>query len=292
MKKTKRNSLIIIVILIACICMIDRIGIFQKDETSTEVVSDYDNLQVHFLDVEQGDSIYIELPNGETMLIDAGENQMGERVSNFIAGRGVHKIDYLVGTHPHSDHIGGLDTVIEQFDIGTLYLPDVSHSTKAFLDVIEVAETKQVRTEKAKAGVSVLQADGLELSFLSPVSSSYKEINDYSAVVSWVYGENAFVFMGDAEYTVENELKDIISCYDVLKVGHHGSNTSSTANFLEKVNPTYAVISCGADNSHGHPHEQVTKRLERFGCTLFRTDLQGTITVTSNGTDLTFETER
>lgn len=257
------------------------------DSANTEGV-----LKVHYIDVGQGDSTFIQLPNGESMLIDAGEEEFGKTVCDYISAQGEDTIDYVIGTHPHSDHIGGMDTVIEQFSVGKLYLPDKSHTTKAFFNMIQAAKDKDIQTVQATAGVVVLEEENLELKFLSPILESYEEINDYSAVVSLVYKENSFLFTGDATYTVEKQLYDTISHYDVLKVGHHGSNTSTTANFLKKVTPDYAIISCGRENDYGHPHKQVVDRLERFYATLYRTDLAGHIVATADGTQITFETER
>lgn len=249
-------------------------------------------LKVHYIDVGQGDSIFIQLPNGESALIDAGEQEFGETVCQYITSQGEDTIDYLIGTHPHSDHIGGITAVIERFSVGRLYLPDKSHTTKTFKDMMQAVKEKNIQTVQAKAGVMMLETGNLMLKFLSPVSTHYEEINDYSAVVSLIYGENSFLFTGDATYTVEKQLSETISHYDVLKVGHHGSNTSSTANFLEKVTPDYAVISCGRGNDYGHPHTQVVNRLERFHSTVYRTDLMGHIVATADGAQITFETER
>ena len=249
-------------------------------------------LKVHYIDVGQGDSIFIQLPNGETALIDAGEQAFGKTVCSYIRAQGEDTIDYLIGTHPHSDHIGGMETVIEGFSVHKLYLPDKSHATKVFTNMIRAAKEKNIPTMQAKAGVVMLKTDDIELKFLSPVSKDYEEINDYSAVLSLIYKENSFLFMGDATYTVEKQLTETISHYDVLKVGHHGSNTSSTANFLKRVTPEYVVISCGRGNDYGHPHKQVVNRLERFYSTIYRTDLQGHIVATADGAQITFETER
>jgi len=291
-KKISFGTILILILLALLMRGVKQNETVQEEAKPSAPISESGDLRVHYIDVEQGDSIFIQLPNGETMLIDAGENDMGETVCDYIGAQGDTKIDYLVGTHPHSDHIGGLDTVIEAFDIGTLYLPDVSHDTKTFMDVVETAKVKGVKAEKAKAGVEVLKTENLAVQFLSPVSAEYEEMNDYSAVVSVTYGNNRFLFMGDAEYTVENQLKGSIGVYDVLKVGHHGSNSSSTANFLEQVQPKYAVISCGTDNKYGHPTQQVLSRLERFGCEIFRTDEQGSVVAVSDGSEIHFETER
>lgn len=290
-KKISIGSLMLLILFAVLIYFVDKSGTFQE---SKEPVFPAESaaLSVHYIDVGQGDSIFIQFPNGESMLIDAGENNMGETVCNYIKKQGETEIDYLVGTHPHSDHIGGLDTILETFSVGTLYLPDVSHNTKTFMDVVEAAQERGVKAEKAKAGVEILNTDNILVRFLSPVSATYEEVNDYSAVVSVSYGENSFLFTGDAEYTVENELRNHITPHDVLKVGHHGSNSSTTANFLEQIQPEYAVISCGADNEYGHPTEQVLSRLERFGCEIYRTDEQGSVVAISDGTQIRFETEK
>ena len=249
-------------------------------------------LKVHYIDVGQGDSTFIQLPNGESVLIDAGEQAFSDTVCSYIRAQGEDTIDYLIGTHPHSDHIGGMEAVIEEFSVGTLYLPNKSHTTKVFHNMVRAAKEKSVPTVQAKAGALMQKTDDLELTFLSPVSETYEEINDYSAVVSLIYKESAFLFMADATYTVEKQLEKTISHYDVLKVGHHGSNTSSTANFLKQVTPEYAIISCGANNDYGHPHTQVLNRLERFNSIIYRTDLAGHIIATADGKQITWETER
>lgn len=290
-KKWSWGSAFVFLLLAVAVLGSDKFGNIHEDAKPT-LPENLQKLYVHYIDVGQGDSIFIQLPNDETMLIDAGENDVGNAVCDYIISRGETRIDYLVGTHPHSDHIGGLDTVIENLDIGTLYLPDVSHNTKTFLDVVQAAKKKGVRAQKAKADVSVVETESLKVRFLSPVLEEYDEMNDYSAVVSVIYGDDAFLFMGDAEYTVENQLRQSVSAYDVLKIGHHGSNTSSTANFLKAIKPQYAVISCGTDNSYGHPAQNVLNRLERFGCEIFRTDYQGTVVASSDGTQISFETER
>lgn len=291
-KKRKKSLFTAVIICILAVVAFAEPYFNPPDEEILPTVAGDSLLKVHFIDVGQGDSTLFEFSDGKTMLIDAGENEMGGTVCDYIKERNIKKIDYLIGTHPHSDHIGGLDDVIENFEVGTLYMPDKLHTSKTFKEVFEAASEKSVEAKISKKGVVVTEGDGLRIEFLSPVSGSYDELNNYSSVVSVKFDEVSFLITGDAEYVVENEIRENLSQHDVLKVGHHGSNTSSTANFLKKVMPKYAVISVGEGNSYGHPHKEVLGRLERFGAEIFRTDISGSIVATSDGKNISFETER
>ena len=211
-------------------------------------------LQIQYLDAGQADATLIRLPNGQTMLIDAGGNATADRLVEYIAKQGVKRIDFLIGTHPHEDHIGGLDKVIEAFDIGEIYLPKVADS--------------QV-----------------------PTTRTYEELNSYSIVVLLTYGERKFLFMGDAESDSEQEILERFGnvTADVLKCGHHGSSTSTSQAFLDRVSPEYAVISCGRDNSYGHPHQETLERLDRKNVTVYRTDQQHTVIASCDGEKLTLD---
>ncbi len=288
--KGKSSVITLILLLIAAV-----IAFLPKGQDGKfDTVAGDAPLSVHYINVGQGDSIFVRLPNGETMLIDAGENDQGAVVCRYLTSLGVEKIDYLVGTHPHSDHIGGLDTVIMSFDVGVVYLPDATSTSKTFEDVLDAIRKKELKTYQAKAGVSIVSNEdkSISVSVLSPVSNSYEGLNNASIVISLRYMDTSFLFTGDAEYTVEKELWDTIAHHDVLKVGHHGSNTSSTAKFLERVSPQYAVIPVGCDNAYGHPHDEVLGRLSRFGCKIYRTDTQGTVVALSDGKTIQFQTER
>lgn len=243
-------------------------------------------MAVHFFDVGQGDSEFIEFPNGKTMLIDAGEIEMGERVVSNIKALGYKEITYVVATHPHSDHIGGLVTVLNSFDVETVYMPNVTTNTSTFEKLIYVLENKNCKVVEAKNGVNVIDEENLFAEFVAPVCEKYEKLNDYSAVLKVKYGNTSFLFTGDAEKTSENEITADISA-DVLKVGHHGSNSSSTKKFVEKVNPKYAVFEVGDHNSYNHPNEDIVKRYEKIGAEIFRTDEKGNITIKSNGKELT-----
>ncbi|MBQ6998838.1 MAG: MBL fold metallo-hydrolase [Clostridia bacterium] len=248
-------------------------------------------LHVYYLDVGQADSIFILLPNGENMLIDAGTKESGEDIVNVLGSLGVTDIDYLIGTHPHADHIGGMQQVVEDFDIGKIYMPKVSTNTKTYKNLLQAIKDKRYTITTAKAGVNILSEDNITATIVAPNSNEYDDLNNYSAVIKLTYGMTSFVFTGDAEKLSEDEIRTNIKC-DVLKVGHHGSSTSTSKNFLKKTSPTYAVISCGADNDYGHPHNEVIQRLYKSGISTYRTDLNGTIEAISNGYTITFNSER
>jgi len=248
-------------------------------------------LRVHFLDVGQADSILIQLPDGQSMLVDAGNNADGPFVASYLKQQGIKKIDHLIGTHPHADHVGGLDQVIDEFAIGKVYLPKATTTTKTFEDVLLALQRKNLKIIPARAGVVIAEQDNLQVHLVAPVGSDYEELNDYSAVVRIQYGDTAFLLTGDAQAESESEMLGAGENLqaDVLKVGHHGSRTSTTAPFLKAVDPKYAVITVGAGNDYGHPHRETLKRLAGAGITLYRTDLDGTLVFDSDGQKITVE---
>lgn len=258
-----------------------------QNDTVYALVGDEGELRVSFVDVGQGDSEFIELPNGETLLIDAGTNETGADVVNYIESLGYSSIDYVVGTHPHEDHIGGLDDVIRTFDVESVYMPKVTADTRTFEDVLDAVDEKGLTINTAKAGVTLVDVDGLSVKMLAPVLDEYDNTNDYSAVIRIVYDDTSFIFMGDAEQYAEDLITGDVSA-DVLKVGHHGSSTSTGGAFLQRVSPSYAVISCGLGNSYGHPHTETIEKLG--GIPVLRTDEMGTIVATSEGSEISFRT--
>lgn len=249
------------------------------------------NLISHYIDVGQGDSEFIELPDGTTMLIDAGTADYGETVVDYIKNLGYSKIDYLVGTHPHADHIGGMQKVVQSFDIGSVYMPKASNNTKTYENLLTEIKNKGLKIKSAKAGVSIISEDNLKVDILAPNSSEYDELNNYSAVVKITYKNNKFLYMGDAEKLSEDEIKADVSA-DVIKIGHHGSTSSSSKNFVKKVKPQYAVICVGKDNSYGHPKDTIIKRWKDIGAKILRTDEDGSITITSDGSNISVNTEK
>ncbi len=295
MKRRTRRGKWYYILIVAAVALVAAFAHNAAPQDTAETggtmdAADEGALRVHYIDVGQGDSELIELPNGEVMLIDAGENNKGELVAEYIKSQGIEKIDYLVGTHPHSDHIGGLDTVISEFEIGALYMPDVESTTKTFSDVLDAAEEKGLTLYTAGAGVSLIDTESLSVKFVAPVGTSYSSLNNYSAVVRVTYGNSSFLFTGDVESLAEDEITGDISA-DILKVGHHGSNTSSSEEFLLRVNPKCAVISCGEGNEYGHPHEETLEKLESIGAEVYRTDIDGTIVIETSGDGYTVYTE-
>ncbi len=277
------------IVFLTCLCLLV-VGcanpfVESNDMTSVSTFSG-DTLRVNYIDVGQGDSIFIQLPNNETMLIDAGEVYKSENVINYLNNLGIKKIDYVVGTHPHTDHIGGLEEVINTFDIGSIYMPRASSTSKTYLDLLTAISNKGLKVKTAKSGVVVLDDDNLKLEFIAPNSDNYSELNNYSAVLKLTYLDNTFLFMGDAETLSENEVTCNVDA-DVIKVGHHGSDSSSGIEFVKKVSPEYAIIMVGEGNSYNHPYQSIIDRYENVGAKVLRTDLDGNIVCDSDGVDVT-----
>ena len=248
----------------------------------SDTVKTSEQLNVYFLDVGQGDSEFIELPDGKSMLIDAGTSDSAEYIIDFIHDRGISKLDYVIATHPHADHIGSMAKVLDSFDIGTVYMPDAAADTRTFEKMLDVIENKSIKTSEAKAGVSVLNRDDISAELLAPCSTDYEDLNNYSAVLKLNYGNTSFLFMGDAEELSEKEISGDVRC-DVIKVGHHGSNTSSSPDFVSRTKAKYAIISAGKGNNYGLPKDKILKRWKAAGAEILRTDKDGTIAFTSDG---------
>ena len=250
-------------------------------------------LKVHFIDVGQGDSILIRSPHNKYMLIDAGENSSGDTVVSYLKKEGVEKIDVLVGTHPDGDHIGGMDKVIDSFEISTVYMPRVSKNTKTFGDVLKGLKKKKLKIDKPVAGEYIDFDNAIKVQILAPNSDKYDDTNNYSIVLKVSYGKTSFLLTGDAENVSEEEMleKGYNLKADVLKVGHHGSRSSTTPKFLSAVSPGYAVISAGKGNKYGHPHKKTLKKLKDGNIELYRTDKDGTVVFNSDGKTLQVSNE-
>ena len=250
---------------------LENVSIQTGNDCITTIPQD-NNLRVYCLDVGQGDSILI-TNNNKTMLIDASTNEMGSRVVKYLNDLGIKKIDYLVGTHPHEDHIGGLDNVIKNFDIGTIYMPNVVATTKTYEEVIDAISAKKLKVTSPKTG-DKFTVGNAECEVMS-IRNDKDDYNNCSIVIKMDFNNVSYLFTGDAEESVESSRQ--WPHIDVLKVGHHGSNTSSSKNFLEQIKPEVALISVGQGNTYGHPTQATLKRLSNIGAKIYRTDENGTI---------------
>ena len=259
----------------------------QKTETSKVD----GNLIVDFIDVGQGDSILIR-QGDHAMLIDGGTSECKDDLLNFLKSENIQKFDYIVGTHPHEDHIGSLDDVINAYDFDTILFPKVTTTTKTFENLVNAVKNKNKKFTTPVSGNEYTLGDA-KFKILAPSSDSYQSLNNYSIVIKLTYGENTFMFTGDAETLSETEMLNSFDdlTADVLKIGHHGSTTSTSKKFLNAVNPKYAVISVGKDNTYNHPTKTTMNKLEELKIPVYRTDEEGTIECVSNGKDITFNVE-
>ena len=262
----------------------------ESPDINTNVVEGQD-VVVKFFDVGQADSILVQSA-GVNMLIDAGTNNMGNTVVQNLKDLGNTKIDYRVGTHPHEDHIGGMDDVINNFEIGTIYMPKVQTNTKTFEDVLDAISNKGLTITTPEVGY-VFEVGNTKCEVMCAGTGTTEEnsnLNLSSIVIRMVYGEESFLFMGDAEE--KNESSRQWPQTTVLKVGHHGSDTSSSESFLNQVKPEISVISVGINNTYGHPKKTTLDKLNALETSIYRTDQNGTITITCDGTNCVVTTEK
>ncbi|MDE5854794.1 MAG: MBL fold metallo-hydrolase [Ruminococcus sp.] len=250
-------------------------------------------LQVHYIDVGQGDCILIE-SGDDTLLIDCGEIGKGDTVKAYLDSEGISQLDYVIGTHPHSDHMGCMDKIVEYYEIGELIMPHLDDSdiptTKYFERFIDATENKGLEITEAELG-RIFNIGDAQCEIIAPCSDDYSNANNYSVGIIMHHGENSFIFTGDAEKSAEKEMIDSgkLIDIDVYKAGHHGSDTSSSEEFLEIIKPDIAVISCGEGNSYGHPCDITLENLSKYTDKVYRTDLSGTIVITSDGSELSVE---
>lgn len=251
---------------------------------------------VHFIDIGQGDSIYIKMPSGEDVLIDAGSKAKGKDVVAYLKKFKVDDIEVMIASHPDADHIGGLDEVLKAYKVESIYAPKVSHTTQAYKDFLTAVKNEKVTIKTAKMDVMIpFKEKTVKAKFLGPVNEySKNDLNNWSSVLNINYDKTNFLFTGDAELKSEKDMlaKKLITKVDVLKVGHHGSKDSSSKELLAIAKPTYSIISVGAKNQYKLPTSDTLNRLKDIKTNVFRTDLKGTITVTSDGKKISLKTEK
>lgn len=261
----------------------------EKAAKASDTSKPEGTLEVHYIDVGQGDATLIKC-GSHAMLIDGGNNNKGTTVQLYLKKQGVESLDYVIGTHPDADHIGGLDVIVYKYNCDTVIMPDYEKDTKTYQELVDVIHDKNMKITYPVVGEQYALGEA-KFTIIAPNSNSYGgNANDYSVAILLEYGKNRFLFTGDAEEASEAEMltNGIDISADVYKVAHHGSRSASTQEFLNAVHPKYAVISCGEGNSYGHPHAEVLNRLRSMGVEVFRTDEQGSIIASSDGENITW----
>lgn len=235
-------------------------------------------IKVSFLDVGQADSILIETED-KNMLIDAGNNEDGKLLVNYLKDKNIDRFDYVIGTHAHEDHIGGLDNIVKSFDIDNFYMPKTYADNMTYTEILNALNTKNI--VYTTPSINDLFNFGEAKVKVVYIGDDTEELNNTSIVLLMTYKNVKFLFMGDLPSTIEDTLDDIDA--DVLKVSHHGSSSSTSDVFLDKVSPSYAIISCGRNNDYHYPSNKVLNRLKKHNTEILRTDELGTIVITSDG---------
>lgn len=247
-----------------------------------------DLLSIHIIDVGQGDSILIQTPKNTNILVDGGNEDSSLIISKFIKSKKAKNLDLVIATHPDTDHIGSLDNVINKFKVSKLYLPNKNTNNDSYYNLIQACNKKNIKPQYLSKGDIINLEDNLKLTILNP-SYTHEDSNSNSIVFKLDYKNKSFLFTGDA--TKENEIEMInnfnLNDIDFLKVAHHGSKNSSTEEFLKSTTPDVAAISCGYDNTYGHPHKDTLLRLAQVNTKVYRTDKQGHISFYSDGNTIT-----
>ncbi len=250
------------------------------ESVSNNINIDDNKLNILFFYVGRADCTLI-IDNNHAMLIDSGNSKDGEKVVNALKALNINQIDYVIGTHVHEDHIGCMSDIIDNFEIGKFYLPYNETSTTSFYKrLLKSLSMKNMGIEEATIGEKLVLGDA-QIEIMAVDNSDPENINDESIVLELTYGSQKFLFMADAEDTTESSR--LWNDVDVLKVGHHGSNTSSSQTFLLQVRPEISIISVGKENSYNFPKKKIINRLEKIGSKIYRTDLDGTIQLVSDG---------
>ena len=289
MKKKLIALLLVLGILVLC-GILAKVLLDAYEEPQAPEVTGGEKLTVHYLDVGQADCALLEC-GGEYMLIDGGNIGDGQKVISYLQNMGVEELKAVVCTHAHEDHVGGLPAVLAVYPVKQVFAPTKTYASKVFDDFLYYTDQQRLEVTIPAPGDTMTLGQA-QITVLGPVKS-YAETNDTSIVMKVVFGQTSFLFTGDMEVLAENDLLDSGADVkaDVLKVGHHGSDTSTGYRFLYEVDPTYAVIPVGEDNKYGHPNDITLSRLSDAECTIFRTDHLGTVVAVSDGKEITFTWE-
>ncbi len=292
-KRNSKRKITLPAALVLCVVAVV-FYLIQDQETETAPVSSYPEgctMEVHFIDVGQGMATLIQ-HEGENLLIDTGDRSAKDELMAYLEEAGVTDFTYIIGSHPHEDHVANLDDVILAYDVGTVFLTGSDYDSALWEDIQTAIETSGVVTEDPPAGYICTMEDVL-LEFMAPLQedTEYSDVNDWSYVVKVTHGEDTFLFPGDATVYSENEMlawytRDELNV-DVLDVSHHGSYLSNSPQFLEKVSANIYTISCGEDNQYGHPQSDTLNRIAALGGEVYRTDESGTIVMESSGNSIT-----
>lgn len=270
--------LLVVVLIVAAL-------LYFLDDGEERINAPLDGLYVHYIDIGQGDAALLQC-DGEYMLIDGGDAGESDRLVEYLEEQGVDTLAYVICTHSHADHCGGLDKAIDAFGAERVFISPYNSESRQFTQLLESAENAGAEVEVPEMGTEYRLGEA-SFSFIGPIQE-YDDQNNNSLVVRLEYGNKVFLFTGDMERTAENDLLDTgvsVKC-DVLKVGHHGSSTSTSYRFLYEADPSVAVISCAEGNSYGHPHEETISRLSDAEVTVYRTDLEGSIVLYCDGIDI------
>ena len=302
-RKAKRILSVFIVLIALVLSLVAYLNpeLFGQEPDDTPSIDaglgeDAGEVRIHVIDVGQGDSILLTAPGGN-VLFDAGDlaDRHEQAIKNYLTGLGITTLDYFVITHPDADHIGGADMILTDFTVKNVIMPDITSNSQAFAAMLDAMEKSQANVIEAVAGETFTLGD-LTLKILAPLKK-YSDTNDMSVVIRATYGSVSMMFTGDAEGNMEGKSeKDILATYkaseldcDFLKVGHHGSDTSTSPAFLAAASPKIAAISCGAGNKHGHPVQSVLDTLNAAGVTVYRTDLSGTLVFVCAGKTIEYK---